>query len=347
MAEEVTVNPAEQSAMSRAAGNTLTSQGSGLTPPSTEGLNPGHADALTNTFNNQRGQYQSASNLTDAGSGADEGIGQADEESGKRFDGMEDVDDPDKRDKPGKDKPDHGNRPGRLGQDDIDKLTNPKGDSRNANPANQTAPPGGGGAPAPSPAPSSGGGGPQMPGGGAPTQSFLNSPPGSGLLNSMLNAGKAGAGDEGPASQKMGDRLPGDDGKVQNLAQKLVDAKIPYAWGGGGLNGPSQGIHDGGGAADAHGDYRKVGFDCSGLARYMHYQLTGQVVPRTSEAQWAAGHLVSAASARPGDFVFPNYAGRPPHHVQIYLGNNQVLEAPSSGQLVKVSALSAGEFRRF
>jgi hypothetical protein len=41
-------------------------------------------------------------------------------------------------------------------------------------------------------------------------------------------------------------------------------------------------------------------------------------------------------------------AGRPPGHVQVLLSSNTVLEAPSSGQTVKISPLSAGsEFRRF
>lgn len=348
MAGEVTVKPEEQAGLSRSVGGALSGQGQGLTNSETSGLNPRHADALGRQFDAHKAQYESTSNLTGQGANAASDIGNADKEAGRNIDGTGKADEgPDGKKGGGKDdEAGRANRPGKLSQDDINKLTNPKDAYKTANPAAQTAPPGGG-MPSGGGGSPSGGGMPQMPGGGAPTQSFLNSPPGANLLSSMLNSAKNGSSDTGPTSLKMGDRLNGKDGDVQDLAQRIVNAKIPYAWGGGGLDGPSQGIHDGGGAADAHGDYRKIGFDCSGLARYMHYQLTGQEVPRTSEAQFGAGHAVSAANARPGDFVFPNSAGRPPHHVQIYLGNNQVLEAPSSGQMCKISTLRASEFRRF
>jgi cell wall-associated NlpC family hydrolase len=346
MAGEVTVKPEEQSGISRNVGNTLSGQGQGLSPSETAGIRPGHADALGRQFETHKAQYDSTSNLTGQGAAAATDIGQGDEESGKNIANTGEAEDgPDgKKGGKGDGTGDRANRPGKLSPDDINKLTNPKDAYRTSNPAAQTAPSGGG---MPSGGMPSGGGMPSMPGGGAPMQSFLNSPPGANLLNSMLGSAKSGSGDSGPASLKMGERLPGQDGNVQDLAQRVVKAKIPYAWGGGGLDGPSRGIHDGGGAADAHGDYNKTGFDCSGLSRYIHYQLTGHEIPRTSEAQFGAGHAVSAANARPGDLVFPNNAGRPPHHVQVYLGNNQVIEAPSSGQLVKISALRASEFRRF
>ena len=42
---------------------------------------------------------------------------------------------------------------------------------------------------------------------------------------------------------------------------------VQYAWGGGNGRGPTLGVRDGG-VADAFGDYRHVGFDCSGLMIY-------------------------------------------------------------------------------
>ncbi|ULD38949.1 C40 family peptidase [Rhodococcus qingshengii] len=138
-------------------------------------------------------------------------------------------------------------------------------------------------------------------------------------------------------------------GETVELAKKLVAADIPYAWGGGTLEGPSQGISDGGGAADAHGDYNKVGLDCSGLSRYMHYQSTGEEVPRTSQAQFAAGTEVSINEAKPGDFVFPNSSfsgGGGPGHVQVYLGDGKVIEAPQSGDKVKISEMTPSVIKR-
>lgn len=142
--------------------------------------------------------------------------------------------------------------------------------------------------------------------------------------------------------------LGAHSGELFDITRALVAADIPYAWGGGTLEGPSQGISDGGGAADAHGDYNKIGYDCSGLSRYVHYQTTGEEVPRTSQAQFAAGTEVPLADARPGDFVFPNssFGSGGPGHVQIYLGDGKVLEAPQSGEKVKISEMTPSIIKR-
>jgi cell wall-associated NlpC family hydrolase len=123
------------------------------------------------------------------------------------------------------------------------------------------------------------------------------------------------------------------------MAQKLAAQNIPYSWGGGTLEGPSKGISDGGGAADANGDYNKEGFDCSSLVRYMIHQETGVEIPRTSEAQYAASRDVS--DPKPGDLVFPrsSFGGGGPGHVQMYLGGNQVIHAPQSGDVVRIDTL--------
>ncbi|MBM4574861.1 hypothetical protein GS896_27775 [Rhodococcus hoagii] len=153
---------------------------------------------------------------------------------------------------------------------------------------------------------------------------------------------------EGGGSSTGSLSLGSSSGELADIAKALVAADIPYAWGGGTLEGPSQGISDGGGAADAHGDYNKTGFDCSGLSRYVHYQITGEEVPRTSEAQYAAGTEVSQEEAKPGDFVFPNssFGGGGPGHVQIYLGDGKVLEAPQSGDKVKISEMTPSVIKR-
>ncbi|MDD4865570.1 MAG: C40 family peptidase [Mycobacterium sp.] len=176
----------------------------------------------------------------------------------------------------------------------------------------------------------------------APFQSMLSGPGGGQMLDSMLAKANASNGfDGGPASLVMSS---GGSARLNDIAKNVLG--IPYAWGGGSMSGPSQGISDGGGPADRAGDFHKIGFDCSGLSRYVTGQLKGVEIPRSSEAQYAAGMAVS--QPMPGDLAFPASAGRPPGHVQIYLGNGQVLEAPSSGQTVKISPLSPGsEFRRF
>ncbi len=106
----------------------------------------------------------------------------------------------------------------------------------------------------------------------------------------------------------------------------------PYAWGGGSLTGPSRGIGI---------DAGVVGFDCSGLTRYAYYQ-AGISIPRNSTAQYAALPKVSRANLQRGDLLFWAFDTSNPatiHHVAIYLGNGQIIEAPESGLTVRVTAM--------
>lgn len=73
------------------------------------------------------------------------------------------------------------------------------------------------------------------------------------------------------------------------------------------------------------------GYDCSGLIMAA-YASAGISLPRTTYAQALAGHGVAKANLIPGDLVFPD-----PGHVQIYLGNGQVVEAPHTGTNVRVT----------
>lgn len=132
------------------------------------------------------------------------------------------------------------------------------------------------------------------------------------------------------------------------LAEQYAASGIPYAWGGGhgAEPGPSQGISDGGGAADAHGDYNKVGLDCSGLARDYTWNLYGVDINGTAADQYTMGREVHPDDARPGDIYFPADAGVPPSHVGVYIGNGQFLEAQQSGTELMISELRPGTFRR-
>ncbi|CAL9575100.1 hypothetical protein SUDANB95_04878 [Actinosynnema sp. ALI-1.44] len=118
----------------------------------------------------------------------------------------------------------------------------------------------------------------------------------------------------------------------------------PYAWGGGDENGPTRGVRDGG-VADAHGDYLKVAFDCSGLTLYAYAQV-GARLTRPSDSQLTGARVVVPFSqALPGDLLFWGT-----HHVALYLGVfegvHRMVEAPSSGDVAKVSPVRlGGDFR--
>ena len=122
-----------------------------------------------------------------------------------------------------------------------------------------------------------------------------------------------------------------------SAAQAAIDAAMgrlgtPYAWGGGGTYGAGPGLDP---------DEGVIGFDCSGLTQYAYAQ-AGISIPRNSRAQYAELPKVSAGNLQPGDLVFwANDPSNPStiHHVAIYLGDGQIVQAPESGDVVKVSSM--------
>ncbi len=79
-----------------------------------------------------------------------------------------------------------------------------------------------------------------------------------------------------------------------------------------------------------------VAFDCSGLTMWA-WGTVGVSMPHQSRAQAASFPSVPSASAQPGDLVF-YYS--PISHVGIYIGGGQLVHAPNSGTVVKVSTVS-------
>ena len=74
-------------------------------------------------------------------------------------------------------------------------------------------------------------------------------------------------------------------------------------------------------------------FDCSGLTAQA-WAHAGRPIPRTSQAQWRELTRVPMDQIRPGDLVV-YYPGAT--HVALYLGGGTVVQAPRSGERVKVS----------
>lgn len=135
-------------------------------------------------------------------------------------------------------------------------------------------------------------------------------------------------------------KSPGENAVLAAMSQ----IGITYAWGGGTLTGPSQGIRDGG-VADSFKDYEKIGWDCSGLSRFAIYQGSRgtKTLGRHTSVQEADGTPVAGVAAiQPGDLIFW------PGHVAIAAGGGKMVEAQQSGTLVKISDIRAGgNIRRF
>ncbi|HET9654478.1 MAG TPA: NlpC/P60 family protein [Kineosporiaceae bacterium] len=102
---------------------------------------------------------------------------------------------------------------------------------------------------------------------------------------------------------------------------------IPYVWGGGSVAGPTGG-----------------GFDCSGLVLFAVFQGShGRVtLPRTADEQIKAVQQIPLTALQPGDLVAFKYPGAATfHHIAIYLGQGMVIQAPQTGDVVKISPLNS------
>jgi cell wall-associated NlpC family hydrolase len=107
--------------------------------------------------------------------------------------------------------------------------------------------------------------------------------------------------------------LPDGSGNAAAASVAMQYLGTPYVWGG-----ASPG-----------------GFDCSGLASYAYAQI-GKSVPHYTVAIYNAFPKVPADQLQPGDMVFFRGLG----HMGIYIGGGQMVHAPQTGDVVKVSAMS-------
>ncbi len=81
-------------------------------------------------------------------------------------------------------------------------------------------------------------------------------------------------------------------------------------------------------------------FDCSGLTMQA-WARGGKLLPHYSVAQFYQSTRVSMIDARPGDLLFWSNNGSPSgiHHVALYLGGGQFLEAPYTGANVRYNSI--------
>lgn len=146
----------------------------------------------------------------------------------------------------------------------------------------------------------------------------------------------SGGGDDSTECGNAGGDEDTGGSASNGTAKDVIDAAksqlgVDYSWGGGGLDGPSEGFGRGAGVE---------GFDCSGLTRYAIYQGTDKdyELPRTSTEQWkeTKKNKVSWDKMEAGDLMFYG-SGDSMHHVSIYLGDGKMVEAPRTGLKVRVT----------
>jgi cell wall-associated NlpC family hydrolase len=129
----------------------------------------------------------------------------------------------------------------------------------------------------------------------------------------------------------------------QALAWAQTQLGVPYSWGGGDANGPTVGFAETDGPTDGQ---HTVGFDCSGLTLYA-WAHAGYALGHWTGAQWVQGTAVPVDELRPGDLLFFATDVTDPttiHHVGIYAGNEQMIDAPQTGSVVRYDPAFNDEF---
>lgn len=114
----------------------------------------------------------------------------------------------------------------------------------------------------------------------------------------------------------------GQDVRQQFVNQAARHLDEPYVWGGRSLRNPK--IKD-----------VVTGVDCSGLVNWAFRQV-GFRVPRDAHEQYMKSRPVEPKELKPGDLFFLAKTEQRDRivHVGIYVGGNQLIEAPQTGDLV-------------
>jgi cell wall-associated NlpC family hydrolase len=116
--------------------------------------------------------------------------------------------------------------------------------------------------------------------------------------------------------------LSGRADYVTPYARGAVDAALsklgdPYVWG---AEGPDS-------------------FDCSGLVQWAYGQ-AGLYVPRVVPDQYAASKPIPFADLHPGDVIVYGTTPANLYHITMYIGDGMMVEAPHTGDVVKVVPVS-------
>jgi peptidoglycan DL-endopeptidase CwlO len=115
-----------------------------------------------------------------------------------------------------------------------------------------------------------------------------------------------------PSSGAIPAPPPSRYGSVVGIALQYLG--IPYRWG---------------------GASPESGFDCSGFLMYI-YAKVGVALPHNAAMQYGYGVSVSREQLEPGDLVFFDGLG----HNGMYIGDDQFVHAPHTGDVVKISSVS-------
>ncbi len=122
-----------------------------------------------------------------------------------------------------------------------------------------------------------------------------------------------------PGQGASGPLSPALDGSVVQHALHYLG--VPYLWGG----------------------TSAAGLDCSGLV-WLAYHEIGISLPRTAQVQYEASARLSKDELQPGDLVFfwATDGVQWVSHVGMYVGQGQMVDAPTTGAVVRVEPVFTG-----
>ena len=92
-----------------------------------------------------------------------------------------------------------------------------------------------------------------------------------------------------------------------------------------------------------YGGSTPSGFDCSGFTSYVFKNTVGSI-PRVAQSQFDATTRVSREELLPGDLVFFGSSASSISHVGIYVGDDQFIHSPHTGDVVKYDSLNSSYY---
>ncbi|MDK0672286.1 NlpC/P60 family protein [Clostridium perfringens] len=145
---------------------------------------------------------------------------------------------------------------------------------------------------------------------------------------------------------ESGDTATGTAAEIIEYAKTFIG--LPYVWAGSGeiitreliANfqrqwGPGQRYI----VPDRFFDGKSRAFDCSGFTQYV-YNHFGYSIGRTTENQKDTGRGVDLKDISPGDLIILGPPNGPTTHVVMYIGNDEIIHAPQTGEFIRTESYS-------
>lgn len=130
---------------------------------------------------------------------------------------------------------------------------------------------------------------------------------------------QAATGGSAPLDCSTAVGFPVPQGAIGNMLRVALSQQgKPYVWG---ATGPDS-------------------FDCSGLVVYAWRMAGFRSTVRTSQQMWQVSDPIPMGSERPGDLLFGHFLADGPGHVMIVVRPGLAVQAPRSGDVVKLSSYS-------